>query len=136
MTPINIALQSKVYQLLTSNSSLMGKITGVFDCVPDNQPFPYITIGEDNYKDFDTHTSNGIDGYFQIDVWTSKNNSTGRKTCKEIQDQVYMILNDIDLQIDNFSTILCKCTLTTSNYDPDGRTVHGVQRFSVILSDP
>jgi len=70
VSPVNTALQIKIYSLLTGNATLMNMVTGVYDIAPDNAKLPYITIGNDSLGGWDTHTSNGVEGYYQIDVWT------------------------------------------------------------------
>lgn len=39
-------LQKEIRRILESDSSLMSKITGVYDYVPERESLPFITIGE------------------------------------------------------------------------------------------
>ena len=125
-----VSVQQKVYTVLTGDATLMGLIEGVYDNVPDNPLAPYVTIGDDEYSDFSSHTHDGFEGSVQIDVWSE---AVGRKECKTIQNRIYTLLQNLDLAIDGFPTLNFKCGLSTVEMDPDGRTYHGVQRFDFLI---
>lgn len=129
--PLNL-LQAKIFGILDgagSLDSLMGA-GRVFDDVPDNQPMPYIEIGDDVLNDFGGHTFSGFEGTVTINVWSE---ALGKKECKEIQEAVYTLLHNIDLALAGFNTINFRYSDGDIIGDPDGRTHHGIQLFNIML---
>ncbi len=63
-------VQQAVYGVLTADGTLAGLVTGVFDRAPENQPFPYITLGRAQTKALDTFDRNGHLETVTIDIWT------------------------------------------------------------------
>jgi hypothetical protein len=64
-------LQRAVFQKLTATPALMALVTGVFDEVPDNQAFPYVSFGGLVETRDDTHDAQGLDVTLTIDVWSN-----------------------------------------------------------------
>ncbi|WP_121640608.1 DUF3168 domain-containing protein [Virgibacillus sp. Bac330] len=50
-------LQQAIYKRLANDIALNKKVTGVYDYVTKETPFPYMTIGEPNMSPFETKTS-------------------------------------------------------------------------------
>lgn len=123
-------LQQRIYTTLTADATLMALIEAVYDSVPDNEPAPFISFGEFNLGDWGSHTSSGVEGEIQLDVWSEQ---TGKKEVLTIMNRLYEILHNIDLDITGFPTIVFRCALSTVLKDPDGRTHHGIQRYRIIL---
>jgi hypothetical protein len=125
-------LQKAIYDALTGDSDLMALITGVFDNVPQGQAFPYVTIGDDILTDWASHTFDGASIEASIHAWARAN---GRKGCKSIQAEIRRILHDVSLSVSGFKTVSLRQTFENTMLDPDNETYHGVQRFSVLLSE-
>lgn len=53
------AVQASEYTVLTGDATLMALVRGVFDAVPENQPYPYIVLGESTEVPFRTFGLNG-----------------------------------------------------------------------------
>lgn len=124
-------VQQRVYTLLTGSAAVNALVSNrVYDVVPDNPTYPFIIIGDDEYRDFSTHTDLGFEGFIQVDTWSQ---SHGKKECKEIQNAIYDVLNNIDLSLTGFKTLSLRCNLSNTDKDPDGRTIHGVQRFDFLI---
>ena len=129
VAPYNL-LQTKIFSILNGDGPLNDLIDKVHDNAPDNSDYPYVVVGDDDLSDFSSHTNDGFEGDVTVDTWTQ---SEGRKQCKAIQERIYTLLHNIDLGIVGFKTISFRCTLTNILKDPDGRTHHGVQVFSILL---
>lgn len=123
-------LQQKVYSTLNGDNDLADKVTGVFDTAPDEQPYPYITIGVGDIIDFSTNMSDGFAGFQQVDIWSQ---GMSNMTIKEIMERVYDLMNDIDMGLTDFPTVSFRCTLSNIITESDNRTKHGVMRFEFIL---
>lgn len=47
----SLAVQKAVYQRLSTNTALSSFVSGrVFDEVPENSPFPFVNIGDDDFE--------------------------------------------------------------------------------------
>jgi len=124
-----LLIQQTIFTLLDADSGLNNLITGVFDFVKEDQSFPYITIGDDNFSDWSTHTFDGVEGSINIHTWTRSN---GRKQCKEIMVEIYRVLHNTTLTIVGFKVPLLRFDFSETLLDPDGQTYHGIQRFKIL----
>lgn len=132
-TDPQLLIQTAIFKALDGDSKLNKKISGVFDFVQQEQEFPYVSIGADNYGEFGSHTFDGLDGFVIIDSWTQ--GDAGRKDVKEIQAEVYRILHNANLVINGFCVIKMRREFVDTILDPDGQTHHGIERYSIILTD-
>lgn len=132
MTPWK-GLQQQVYARLTGNVSLMADITGVFDFVPDNQAFPYVTIGDTEFQDNGTKTFEIFDTTMMIHVW-ARPGARGRAPVLDIMTKIYDLLHHHDFTgITGFNTINLRYDFSEVLVEVDRVTYHGVIRFSVLL---
>lgn len=130
----SVALQTKIYSLLAADATLIAMLangaSSINDNTPDNSEFPYIQIGEDTFGDWSAHDFDGFDGDITLHVWTQ---GRGRKECKQIQDQIYAVLHNIDLSLTGRNTVSFRCSLSETLLDPDGSSYHGVMKFGFLL---
>lgn len=125
------SLQQAIYAALTTDVVLADKIKGVFDSVPQGDPFPYVVIGDGSAADFDTDDSTGYDADLMIHVWDRSHR--GRRTVKGIQDDIHRILHRANPVVAGVHTVECFIEFTDSFQDSDGLTNHGVQRCRLII---
>ena len=132
------AVQDAIYDALTGNSSLMARIKGVYDSVPQatdpgsSAAFPFVTIGEDTVNEWDTDTELGADLTITIHVWSRYR---GRKETKDIQGAICGILHRANLTISGYNLVGIDWLNSQSFMDSDGLTRHGVQTFRVTIED-
>lgn len=124
------AVQSAVYSALTSNTSLMNLISGVYDYVEDGETFPYVTIGEAIHSEWDTNTELGETVSLTVHSWSRYRS---RAEVKQIQGAVFNALNRTNLTYAGFTFMNCSRTGSQSFRDSDGLTIHGVQTFEITL---
>lgn len=130
-TGIQVALQTKIYTLLSADTTIVTTYgCDVYDHAPDNEPYPFIVIGEDSLDEFGAHDFDGFTVTIDIHTWTQ---AEGKRACKLIQDRIYALLHEADLALTGQKTISLRGGLQTTILDPDGRTYHGVNRFNLIL---
>ena len=92
MSNFETVVQTKIYETLTSNVSLMAAIKAVYDDVPqaissgDSSAFPYVVIGEDIHTDTSTDLELSNLVSITIHTWSRY---TGRAETKQIQGLVY-----------------------------------------------
>lgn len=132
------AIQTAIYSALTSNSTLMTMVTGVYDSVPQaadsgrGDDFPYITIGEDTLVEWDTDTEVGADVTITIHTWSRYR---GRSEVKEIQGEVYDTLHRSNLGVSGYNLVGVDWLQSESFMDTDGMTRHGVQTFRITIEE-
>ena len=126
-------LQQALFSKLDGDTTLGALITGVFDSVPKDQAFPYITIGDDTVGDFGTKTEAGQDHVVMITAWAR---SRGRKTVKQILARVYTLLHEQTLVDPTsptvFENVLTRFIGSHMRRDPDGLTHQGESEFRII----
>ncbi len=136
---MNSVIQQTIYNALVGNSVLMALIKGVYDHVP--QPadagsiaaFPYITIGSDSVRPWDTSTSLGAEARVTINVWSRVR---GRKETKAILDQVRTVLHYKNLAVSGGGGfVYCLLEYSETFQDPDGLTTHGVARYVLVIDN-
>jgi hypothetical protein len=121
------ALQTALYNRLIADLTLMSKVTGVFDDVPDKQPYPYVTLGEDTVTDWGTKTFSGEEVTHTLHVWSR---GKGKKESQEILSLILEVITREPLLIsDGFSVEFSQLDYMQVFVENDGLTRHGVLRL-------
>lgn len=102
----------------------------IFDQVPANTPFPYITYGADDVIQDDADCITAYEVSVQIDVWSRVK---GQPEMKRIAEAVRETLHDADLTLDNHALVLIEHERTRYLDDPDGQTKHGALTFKALV---
>ena len=130
MSDAQLPVQAGIYTTLTNDVPLMALITGVYDIVPKEQLFPFITIGDVTQTDDSTKGVAGMDLTVTIHTWDQ---SDSRYRLKQIMGEVYRILHDTSYVVAGMNLINSRFEFSDVFKDPDGITTHGVQRFKIIV---
>lgn len=101
----------------------------IYDDVPQDAAFPYVTLGDDTHLAFDTDDSLGAESTIVVHVWSRYR---GRKEVKEIQSLIYERLVRQFIPVQDHDLITIEFEYSDVIMDPDGMTRHGVQRFRVL----
>lgn len=121
----------KVYELLVADTDLSAAVGGrIYDNVPHETPYPYVEIGDLDSECEPTHTNERQAGQLEIHVWS---NYKGTKEANQIIDLINKVLDNVDLDLDCFTTIEFRCSLAKASKDPDGTTIKGLIRYDFIL---
>lgn len=133
-----IDFQEKLYDFLIADSALMALVVGIYDN-PESAldsasatPFPFVTIGSDSIKPWDTSTEEGLEIESTIHVWSR---ASHHLECKKIQAEIKRILHRNKFNLTDFYCVGCDLTLQGAQRDPDGITIHGVQTFKLIFRE-
>lgn len=132
-----LVTQKAIYEALTANADIVSNSIPVYDAVPQsrsakNNQYPYITIGEDNHNSIDTDTENINQVSITVHVWSRQR---GRAETKTIQGYIYNALHRARLQQSGYNFVNIMQDSSTSFYDADGITRHGVQTFNLIIEE-
>lgn len=128
------AVQRAIYATLKASSALSNAFAGpprVYDDVPKNPAFPYITIGDDQITD-DGSDGECVDAqeiFSTIHVWSRE---LGKIECKRINDAVRMALT-ADFAVEGFALTLAQFRDSRVLQDPDGITKHGIVTFRFLI---
>lgn len=141
--------QKSIYETLTADTTLatlLGATVSdkrIFDFVPQNQAYPYVTMAIKPMSDRGNQTLEGVEIAYQINVWHQPGTSvvsggpTGRgdKTVQEIQNRIDQLLHRQDICIDGWNIISHRRSTVDILDEPDGVTKHGVQIFNLLLGE-
>ena len=117
-------LQSAIY------SALIGAGLTIYDAVPDNADFPYVTIGYAQESPDDTHTSRGRKIISTIHVWSRY---PGAKEIKELTATIISTLDRASFTLPDWHHVYTLFDSATYLQDPDGITRHAVVEFRSLL---
>lgn len=129
-------IQKTVYEVLTGDATLMALISGVFDstAVNQDQAFPFVTIGEFPLTDRSNHTWRGWQSDMVIHVWY-QDPGRGRKKVQEIQAEIDRLLHMQDICIDGWNIVNLRLSFVDVIVDSDNVTLHGIQKFNLLLGE-
>lgn len=125
----------KSYAPLTS---LLATASSIYDNVPqavnagDNSAFPYVVIGDDTSIDFDTDDTSGFEMTLTIHTWSRKR---ARTETKRIMGRIHDALQYSELTVTGYQWIVSHYEFSSTTKDPDGKTIHGIQRFRILLQE-
>lgn len=128
--------QKTIYEILTSDAPLMALIAGVHDSanVPQGAAFPYVTIGEVSFTDRSSHTHRGFAAELTIHTWDQSENR-GRKKVQSIQAEIDRLLHTINICIDGWNIINFRQVFVEVIVDADNVTMHGIQKFNLLIGE-
>jgi hypothetical protein len=121
----SLEIQQAIYNRLAGIYELGAT---VYDHAPQDEEFPYVTIGEGTATQWDTDDSLGSEETVTIHVWSRYR---GRKEVKEIQAEIYDALHRYELPVTGSHTVTVEWEYADTFLDPDGLSRHGVQRFRI-----
>lgn len=124
-------LQAALYSRLTGDATVMARVTGIFDAVPQGQTFPYVVLSNDTSADDSTKTYAQEDITKTIDVWSRYN---GKKEAQEIMSLVLDSITQLPLVFTGgFSAQFTRLELMETLIDDDGVTRHGILRIRYLV---
>lgn len=123
-TDPGLAVQTALYAKL---SAALAPVP-VYDFVPAETAFPYVTIGADIATPDDAKDSSAQNVLVQIDVWSRER---GRAESKAVAGSIYAALHMQPLVVPGFSIAWVRFDFATSMLDPDGITFHSITRYRI-----
>ena len=133
MTSPTLELQSAVIAALKSYAPLTA-IVGqrIYDAVPTNATFPYVSLGPTDELPADAECINATDITFQIDGWSR---ATGAPEVIKIAWEIRQALRQPMTLTDN-AFVLLEHQSTRRLRDPDGLTNHAVVSLTATIEEP
>lgn len=129
--------QKAVYAVLSADptlTTLLGGVGRVFDHVPDNTAYPYVTISMFPFNDRGSYTTEGVTVEFQISAWV-RGASRGSLAVQSIQKRIDELIHKANLSITGWKIITLRRELIDERTEDDNVTKQGIQRFRLLLGE-
>ena len=131
MTQAGWALQKGIFAKLSADTAVVACLGGqhIYDDVPRNAEFPYLTLGQSALVDWSTGTEYGAEHVLTLHVWSR---GGGKRETFEIMDAVAKSLIDQPISLDNHHLVNLTFEFAEARRDPDRLTYHGILRFRAV----
>lgn len=126
------AVQDALYEGLRADSgvqALLGNPARLYDHVPPDATFPFVTLGAMQAEGFDTSQHNGNSLRATLHIWSR---ARGNKEVKQIMDALTNRLHGGALSIAGQQLVMCRMLSAVTELDDDGLTQHGLLQFQII----
>lgn len=127
--------QKTIFTILSGDPTLAGLLGAgqrIFDNVPENQAYPYVTMQLKPWANRANTTWDGWEGDLTLNVWCR---ASGDLQVQTIQKRIDELLNNVDPCIDGWSVVSLRRTVLDILQDPDGVTLHGIQKFNLKIGE-
>ncbi|WKV74723.1 DUF3168 domain-containing protein [Streptomyces sp. PCS3-D2] len=123
-------VQQAAYTLLTADTELMALITGVYDYVPEDVVFDYVTIGEATEIPDNRHGGFGRQTTLTLHVWTRYR---GHARGQRIAARIVALLDHQPLTITGLHHVSTRFEFSQTLTDPEppGDIRHIPMRFRI-----
>jgi hypothetical protein len=130
-----LPVQQAIYTLLTGNAALMDTISGVFDYPPEDDVYPYVTIGEAIETPDNSHDRFGRETVITLHVWSQYR---GFAQALAIGAKITALLDHQPLTITGLDHIVTRheFSQTLTDPEPPGDIRHVVLRYRVVTEQP
>ncbi|WP_405710105.1 DUF3168 domain-containing protein [Streptomyces xanthophaeus] len=124
-------VQMALYGRLTSDEDLMALISGVYDYVPETDPYPYVVIGEATEIPDNRHDGFGRETVASLHVWTRhRGHGPGMKIAARITE----LIDHQPLTVTGLHHVSTKFEFSQTLTDPEppGDIRHIPMRFRIV----
>lgn len=134
MASPELELQGGTVSRLKADPAVTALVAGrIYDPVPSNAVFPYISLGPTDSISDDAECITGFEIAMQVDAWSR---ASGFKEVKQIADAVRVSLHDHDFELPVNAAVLFQHRTTRIFRDPDGLTSHAALTFIGFVEKP
>lgn len=138
--------QKEIYRILSADVDLQTLLNNeslsretIYDDVPQDVVFPYVSMVIMPFTPRDNATYDGLESDFQLNVFyqpgTSYNIPRGNKPVQLIQKRIDDLLQKRNLCIDGWNALQLRRSFVTIETDEDNVTKHGIQRYKLYLGE-
>ena len=126
----DLALQKAIYAHLSADTAIVALVgTRLFDNVPGDASFPYLTLGEAQVDDWSTGDEGGSEHFLSLHVFSR---AGGRAEAKSILGAARSALHDASLTLEGFQLINLRFLSAETRRESDGATWRGTIRFRAV----
>ena len=128
--------QKTLFDLFSTDATLTTLLGAgkIFDHVPDNQPFPFVVIGDGVWENRDHETLDGMECAVTIHVWY-RAPGRGRLKVQEIQKRIDDLLHKTEPCIEDWNIVSLSRGTIEILVEPDNVTLHGIQTFNLMIGE-
>lgn len=125
------ALRAAIHDALTADGALAALLGGakVYDEVPADAVFPYVTLGECRVSDWSTGSEQGHEHQLTLHAWSRQG---GHREAHEIAGALLQALEDAPLALQGHHLVNLRFALADIQREADGRTYHALVRFRAV----
>ena len=126
-----VALRAAIHDALIADSALAALLGGprVYDEVPRDAAFPYVTLGECRITDWSTGSDSGEEHQLTLHAWSRQG---GHSEAHEIAGTLLQALDDAPLTLSGHTLVNLRFALADIRREADGRTYHALVRFRAV----
>ncbi len=110
----------------------MGLVTGIFDHVPQDTAYPFVTIGEANIRDWSNVETQGTEQNISLHIYSRE---AGRKQAATIMERIITLLNSANLSVTGQNLRSLRFISSNIVLQDDGLTYKGTLIFRALLCD-
>ncbi|MCE9650577.1 MAG: DUF3168 domain-containing protein [Parvibaculum sp.] len=130
MMDADLALQKAIYARLADDAALAAFVGArIYDNVPGDTGFPYLTLGEATVDDWSDGGAAGAEHRLAFNAYTR---GGGRAEAKAIMGAVNAALHDADLTLDGHHLVNLRFIAAETRREADGATWRGTIRFRAV----
>ena len=130
MTAPAAELQRAVFDALAANAALAALVGArIYDHVPANAAYPYVSFGRTSIYDWSTGTESGSEQLFTLHIWSK---AKGKKETLEIMEHARALLEDARLDLNQHSLVNMRLEFAEARHDEDLALYHGLLRFRAV----
>lgn len=133
MSDPSLELQAAIVGKLKNDAgvqAVVGNPARVYDEVPPNPTFPYISLGDNQVLPDKADCIDGQEVFWQIDGWAR---DPTFPVTKKISKAVVAALDDQAIVVTGYAVVVCEVNTTNYLRDPDGITRHVAISFRFLL---
>lgn len=138
--------QKEIFKVLNSDLELNTLLLNedlskqkVFDDVPQDESFPYVSMQIMPFNARDNHTYDGLECELQLNVFYQPgkpdNTGVGNRTVQLIQKRIDELIQKRKLCIDGWNVLQLRRTYINIETDTDSVTKQGIQRYKLYLGE-
>ncbi|MEQ1615185.1 MAG: DUF3168 domain-containing protein [Hyphomicrobiaceae bacterium] len=125
------ALQKALHAQLITDAALNAVLGAprIYDDVPRQPTFPYVTYGGSTVRDWSTGTDDGHEHAITLHAWSR---GAGRKPTHELLGALEAALDQQPLALDGHRLISIRHEFSDVRREADGETWHGILRLRAV----
>jgi hypothetical protein len=123
-------VQRALFTKLSGDGVLMGMVSGVYDCVPQQTPVPYVIIGDGTQN---VRPADGIvvsECQLELHVWTE---AGGRKALLTLLNRLHALLHMGTLTLSGFQLVTLHMEQASTRIAEQGTLLEGRMTLFVAL---
>lgn len=122
--PIQVGIRAA----LVADGTLDGRITGVFDHVPEKQAYPYVVVGEATETPLGAHDRFGARATVTLHIWSTYH---GFQEALQVRADLMRLLDHQPIDVGDHDLVAVRHAQTVTMRDPDADLRHVAVRFAI-----